>query len=535
MAKPATTHVLEIETGIGEPSFVPLTLGQEVQPISIGRKGMWRIESPRVLDIHAFVYFDGNALFVQSADETAAATVDGYKIGKAWTELHAPCKIDIGAARLRYRSLQPKPQPAPNDNVTAALPRPPVAPPEAPAPYAGGGPTARMPPMRDPREIPSMPPAAGAPPPQLQRPQDPVSFPKESRPFKPGEFSHGGDDNESTRIAPIDTSAARTGMSAAMPRPFVPGDDPSTRPEGMIVQGQPGAMTGPFPQMGMMQDPGMMQGGPGPMTGPYPAAMSGAYPGAPGPYPHTGTAAYPGLPHGMGPGMPPSMPPGGYGSTTPQQPIPQKIGLERFVAEFKAFSPPKKVLVFLMPIALLCAVFIFFTDDAPPPKPRAHADAGASAEGGAVAAASGAPKTATATKYTLAPNAQVWPPSVSCPPPGWPETEALPCIPPGYAPPAAATATTPPVDTGGTAPPRDVPEAKDAGAPKEPKEPKPAPGQKTLERQAVDLVAAGRFAEAAAIYDQLAALQQQRDPKNTDPTYREAARILRAKLDAGAP
>src|ERR1043165_1036905 len=105
MAKAQTTHVIEIETGIGEPAFIPLTLGQELQPISVGKKGMWRIESPRVLDVHAFVYFDGNALFLQSADEANSASVDGYKIGKAWTELHAPCKIELGSAKLRFRSL----------------------------------------------------------------------------------------------------------------------------------------------------------------------------------------------------------------------------------------------------------------------------------------------------------------------------------------------------------------------------------------------------------------------------------------------
>src|SRR5688572_26889642 len=106
MAKSSTTHVIEIEAGIGEPAFIPLTLGQELQPISVGKKGMWRLESPRVLDVHAFVYFDGNALFLQSADDATAAMVDGYRIGKAWTELHAPCSIELGGARLRFRSLQ---------------------------------------------------------------------------------------------------------------------------------------------------------------------------------------------------------------------------------------------------------------------------------------------------------------------------------------------------------------------------------------------------------------------------------------------
>jgi hypothetical protein len=66
----ATTHVIEIETGIGEPAFIPLVRGKELAPISIGRKGMWTVDSARVLEVHAFVYFDGEQLFMQSADET---------------------------------------------------------------------------------------------------------------------------------------------------------------------------------------------------------------------------------------------------------------------------------------------------------------------------------------------------------------------------------------------------------------------------------------------------------------------------------
>ena len=53
-------------------------------------------------------------------------------------------------------------------------------------------------------------------------------------------------------------------------------------------------------------------------------------------------------------------------------------------------------------------------------------------------------------------------------------------------------------------------------------------GVKTLERQAVDYVAAGDTAKAAAAYEELV----RRDPNNK--VYAEAARILRAKLDAGA-
>jgi hypothetical protein len=59
--------------------------------------------------------------------------------------------------------------------------------------------------------------------------------------------------------------------------------------------------------------------------------------------------------------------------------------------------------------------------------------------------------------------------------------------------------------------------------------PAPSPTQRTLERQAVDLVASGQYERAAFIYEQLARQYPDR------PVYRETARILRAKLDGGAP
>src|SRR5262245_49883753 len=113
MTSTSTTHVIEIETGIGEPAFIPLATGNELQPVSIGKKGMWRIESAHVLDVHAFVYFDGTALFLQSAEDAASASVNGYPVGKSWTKLDPPCRIEIGGATLRYRSVLDPPAPPP--------------------------------------------------------------------------------------------------------------------------------------------------------------------------------------------------------------------------------------------------------------------------------------------------------------------------------------------------------------------------------------------------------------------------------------
>lgn len=578
MAKSSTTHVIEIEAGIGEPAFIPLTLGQELQPISVGKKGMWRLESPRVLDVHAFVYFDGNALFLQSADEATAAMVDGYRIGKAWTELHAPCSIELGGARLRFRSLtaptdepetklatrtaprirQGGPDLPPPSQMTMAMDAPPVA------MSPGGGP----PPV--PRNIPSRPPAAGQPPPLPTNrppppaPSIPASFPKDARPFKPGEFASRADDGDSTRIAPLDEHLAKSGLSpAALARPLTGGvlpilvpEELSTRPEGVQMRPGgsapqlPGSMSGPYPQLSISgQNPMMPQGVmPLPQGSMPPNMMSGGYPSMP---PNM-SGQYPGMsPSGqynaMSSGMNPAM--GGYGAPAPE--VPKEVGIGRLVAEYKAFSGPKKVLVLLMPFAMLGSVYLLFDEDPPPQAVKKQNDAGvvmeggvASAEGGTVLATgeAGAP----AQNCNMLPNATHWPAGVQCPPAGWNPKDPLPCIPAGCPPPQGTGATTAPtapptVPTNDPAPPeKDAgakePKEKDAGA-KEPKERDAGAKESTstkskasLERQAVDLVATNKFTEAAAVYDQLAAKQQ--PGSSAEMTYREAARICRLKAAA---
>lgn len=584
MAKSSTTHVIEIEAGIGEPAFIPLTLGQELQPISVGKKGMWRLESPRVLDVHAFVYFDGNALFLQSADEATAAMVDGYRIGKAWTELHAPCSIELGGARLRYRSLAPPVEEPETKLANRAPPRPRVGGPDLPPPsqatVAMGAPPVAMPggaPPPVPRNIPSRPPAAGQPPPlptnrpppPVPAPSIPASFPKESRPFKPGEFASRADDGDSTRIAPLEDHLAKSGLSpASLARPLTGGvmplpplivpEDLSTRPEGVQMRAAgsapqlPSSMSGPYPQLSMSGQNPMMQQGvmPLPQGSMPPNMMSGGYPSMP---PNM-SGQYPGMsPSGqynaMSSGMNPAM--GGYGAPAPE--IPKEVGLARLVAEYKQFSGPKKVLVFLMPFAMLGSVYLLFDDDPPPQAVKKQNAAGLMVDGGAASAEGGAMAVggeggAPAANCNMLPNATQWPAGVQCPPAGWNPKDPLPCIPAGCPPPqAAGTATTPPT---ATAPPtvatNDSPpdagstasstKEKDAGA-KEAKE-KDAGAKETtstkskasLERQAVDLVATNKFTEAAAVYDQLAAKQQ--PGSSAEMTYREAARICRLKASA---
>jgi hypothetical protein len=506
MANPTTTHVIEIETGIGEPAFIPLSMGQELQPISVGKKGMWRLESPRVLDVHAFVYFDGSSLFLQSADEANAASVDGFRVGKAWTELHAPCMIEVGQARLRFRSLI-----ADDNQATELALSPPVqAPPGGPGSMPGN----------------SMPVAAAPPPPRMQSGQrpglpqpapssNPVAFPKGERPFKPGEFASAPDEGESTRIAPLETTGGGRMASGAHARPplQVQGAMAGMPPPGF---GPPQGFDPNQPMMPQGFDPNqppptpMQPQGFDPNQPPQPYAH--APPGGQG-YPN-GSGAY-GVQGPNGQGMPPqgAMGTGGYGTMNPQgmqQPPaapPPANGTQALIAKLKENSIPKIVAGLLF---IIGGILYLAEDDDPPPPKRKPVP---SLDGGTpVTAGSGA----SSAPPVMPPVMPPWPAGVPCPPPNWPPNTPLPCVPNGISPSSADPPPPPP-------PPPSGKPNKDAGGPTT------TGGTKSLERQAVDFVAAGDTARAAAAYEELV----KREPNNK--VYAEAARILRAKLDAGAP
>ncbi|APR84463.1 Cell division protein FtsK [Minicystis rosea] len=133
MTAPADSQIsLSVRAGVGDPTTMPLPPGQAVGPLSVGRAGTWRVVAPGVLEEHAFLYFNGTDLFLQSADPNSPVTVNGSAIPGEWTAVYAPCEIIVGGARLWFgppkpaRSLPPATpsQPAPIDSPSAAGRRP---------------------------------------------------------------------------------------------------------------------------------------------------------------------------------------------------------------------------------------------------------------------------------------------------------------------------------------------------------------------------------------------------------------------------
>jgi hypothetical protein len=201
----------------------------------------------------------------------------------------------------------------------------------------------------------------------------------------------------------------------------------------------------------------------------------------------------PGMPGMQAPGA--SMPPGvAMGGPYPGAPGAQpgkKNPLDELKQTWQAAPLPRKITYIIAPFAII-GFFIIFFSGGPAPKPK-------STKG----AKSGKPPASA---------------SMAAPPPPTAPT----------APATAAKSAPPPPETAETAPP-DTPPAPTASAEEEDAgPPKLAPGETTKQRKAVDAVAAGDFAKAIELYDELA----KENPEN--PIYRTAADTLRKKIGAGS-
>lgn len=332
---------------------------------------------------------------------------------------------------------------------------------------------------------------------------------KPDRPFAPGAFASESDE-ESTRVAPLDTTSA--GRQRVRPAAGMMFSDESA------MRGAPPPAASSSPMFG--QAPPMMppQQGYPPPTYPPQQPYGGGY-GAPPP-------SYGSMPPALGP----SGPPMGMGAPPPASAAPRK---DHPLAKWKALPTPRKILVVLAPFALASAGYMLLAD---PPEPvnarRAtnSVDAAASAQ----AAASGtAAASADAASFTTVPPVAAadgrvviadWPEDVPCPPVGWPADRPPPCEPNNAPIPAGFMAA---ADPG--LKPDGAKVASPASTTTKGKDTTTSASNKTLERQAIDAFALGRYDQAADLYDQLL----KESPENR--AFAEASRIAHMHGDAGAP
>lgn len=335
--------VIEIRRGTGEPRFLRLDPGADVQPMSIGARGDWRVDADGMLDVHAFVYFDGAALYVQSADPRTPARVNGRAVTGEWTAVEAPCTLALGDARLVYcPASQASAVSAPLSARSAAgapmrhAPEPARAPARAPAQWDDSAPTmAEMsadhlsPADEDATH--SIPLPGGKPLPTATRPH-----------------GNGGgfevDDDMPTRM-----SAPRV-------------DFPIGAPNRAAMQEDEHETTRALPLPDVARAFGAAPAPPAPPRPPSPAAL--------GTSPMPMMAPSEGASQGLGAG-PIAAPPQGAPKTEKPSPLTQ------LKQQWKEATLPKKAIVVLLPIAFV--MVIFGLDDEPQPaahkKPRPAASA----------------------------------------------------------------------------------------------------------------------------------------------------------------
>lgn len=484
-------QLVEVRAGNSPRTLMELKPGASVNPTSVGRTGMWNIDAPGILDVHAYLYFDGQALFVQSADPSNPAKGNGKAIATNWQQMEIPCTIELGKARLVYRTLETLDDDD-NDKTMArpmGLPLPPppggggVPAPPPPQFRPGGGAFAnraddestRFQPMNNAPAPPPPPRGLGEPEPTIvapleDMPQQNVGYakplPAAGQPAQPW-YPNGPPSGSATTVQqmpqpPQQQYQGYGSVQVASGMPMQQQSGGLGMQQGMNMQQQGMNMQQP----GMnMQQPGMQQQGMN-MQQPGMNNMQGA-------------------------------------TQTVQTQQPSTL-LDRMKKDWASTPPIRRAMLLMMPVVFILVVMFMRHQE----EMQADADEAArqqreAASASAMASADKPPDTTPLPSYTP-PIPTYVPPTYSGAPPG-----SVVGLTPTVAP--TPSVVVPPVPT--VKPP--------ASAAKLPA------NIKTTERLAVDAVAGGDFKGAAGYYDQLAAAVPPGDPRHD--TYAEAARIMHTK------
>jgi hypothetical protein len=392
----AETHIIEVRAGRGEPPSLELRPGLELAPLSVGTGGAWQVSAAGVQVVHLYLYFDGQTLFLQSADPNDPPMVDGAPVPAEWTPAPARCTITFGQARLVSR-----PAGQSEENEAPSQEEPTIAEP-FPENFR-----------------------AGLSPPTVTSPVQNRPAPAAARPFKPGAFVSAVDD-ESTRLQPVGRDDSDNGPDSGdstrvEPLGAVPGMPGTVRP----AAGAPWARSATGPGGGAPEGAGGFQSG-GPIQGP---PHGGFHAPRQFPPPPVGPASDPTGGGPLGPSGPPSgllnVPPPSLRKPDAPETLPEKIK-----REWASAPPLRKGLFAALPVAVVVALWLVFAGSPPPPPAQANGAGGSSASASA--------PSATATPIpTVAQVPTAWPPPVD--PTPIPTPRPAPPPPPAGSAGAAAT------------------------------------------------------------------------------------------------
>src|SRR5262245_36226433 len=102
MADSVGDQRIQVSVGAANPAAMTFAAGTAIEPFSIGKKGSWHLIAENVDEEHAFPYFDGTTLFVQSADESRPIAVNGQPVPVEWIGVPQNSIISIGEAQLWF-------------------------------------------------------------------------------------------------------------------------------------------------------------------------------------------------------------------------------------------------------------------------------------------------------------------------------------------------------------------------------------------------------------------------------------------------
>lgn len=96
--------VIELTKGLSPKKSMTFSAGTPAETFSLGQQGVWSVSGAGVSGVHAYLFFDGNTLFVASADPVGVTTVNGARVTADWFPLAPPCEVAVGEARLSVSS-----------------------------------------------------------------------------------------------------------------------------------------------------------------------------------------------------------------------------------------------------------------------------------------------------------------------------------------------------------------------------------------------------------------------------------------------
>lgn len=163
MTIPPFQTVLKIQAGAGPVPVARFVWGTPAAPFSVGSRGDWVVQAPRVEPVHFFLAFDGRLIQASGLPTGPRLLLNGVAVGQSWTPVPVSSELSFGDARVTVlcEELAPQAPAVPGDHrETKFVPDQPAPLPALPL---GGGRTVAVPALQGVAWAPKMePPAAGS-------------------------------------------------------------------------------------------------------------------------------------------------------------------------------------------------------------------------------------------------------------------------------------------------------------------------------------------------------------------------------------